>query len=91
MKIYKHVVSIMTIVGLTLALASGAQASQGFYVGGAFGKSYLDETIGGNRIDTDASSYRVYGGYGFARRGRHIAAWRKILRDGAAWIFLSRW
>lgn len=49
------------------SLRSSASAEQGFYVGGAFGKSYLDETIDGNRINTDASSYRVYGGYGFTR------------------------
>jgi len=67
MKFYKHFVSTLTIVGLTLALASGAKAEQGFYVGGAFGQSYLDETIDGIRIDTDASSYRLYGGYGFTR------------------------
>jgi len=65
MKIHKAITTILMIVGLTLACASGAQAEEGFYVGGAFGKSYLDETIDGNRIDTDSSTFRIYGGYGF--------------------------
>ncbi len=67
MKIYRAITTILTIAGLTLALSSGAQAEEGFYVGGAFGKGYLDETIDGNRINTDSSSYRIYGGYGFTR------------------------
>ena len=65
MKIYKHFVSTLMIVGLTLALASGAQAEQGFYVGGAFGKAYLDENIDGISIDADSSTYRFFGGYNF--------------------------
>ena len=65
MKIYRAITTILTIVGLTLAFASGAQAREGFYIGGAFGKAYLDETIDGNRIDTDSSTFRIYGGYGF--------------------------
>ncbi len=65
MKIYRAITTFLTIVGLTLALVSGAQAEEGFYVGGAFGKAYLDETIDGNRIDTDSSTFRIYGGYGF--------------------------
>jgi OOP family OmpA-OmpF porin len=67
MKIFRTITTILTIVGLTLALASGAQANEGFYVGGAIGKGYLDENIDGIRIDTDSSTYRIYGGYGFTR------------------------
>ncbi len=67
MKIYRAIATILTIAGLTLAVSSAAQAEEGFYVGGAFGKGYIDETIGGTRIDTDSSSYRIYGGYGFTR------------------------
>ncbi len=67
MKIYRAIATILTIVGLTLAVDSAPRAEEGFYVGGAFGKGYIDESIDGIRIDTDASSYRIYGGYGFTR------------------------
>ncbi len=67
MKIYRKITTVLTIAGLTLALSSGAQANEGFYVGGAFGKGYLDENIDGIRIDTDSSAYRIYGGYGFTQ------------------------
>jgi len=67
MKIYRAITTILTIVGLTLAFVSAAHAEEGFYVGGAFGKGFIDETIDGIQIDTDSSSYRIYGGYGFTR------------------------
>lgn len=65
MKIPKAITTILMIVGLTLACGSSAQAKEGFYIGGAFGKAYIDETIDGFNIDTDSSSFRIYGGYGF--------------------------
>jgi len=65
MKIYRAITTILTIVGLTLAVASAPRAEEGFYVGGAFGKAYLDETIDSIRIDTNSNTYRVFGGYGF--------------------------
>ena len=37
MKIYRAITTILTIVGLTLALSSGAQAEEGFYVAGNHG------------------------------------------------------
>lgn len=65
MKIQKQFVAIVTIIGLALAGLSGAHAEEGFYVGGAFGKAYLDENIGGVSIDSDSSTYRIFAGYGF--------------------------
>ena len=65
MKISKAITTILMVVGLTLACASSPQAQEGFYIGGAFGKAYIDETIDGFNIDTDSSSFRIYGGYGF--------------------------
>lgn len=64
MKIHKPFVSIVTVIGLTLALPSGLHAEEGFFIGGAFGKGYLDETIEGINIDSDSSTYRIFGGYG---------------------------
>lgn len=61
----KKLVSTITLVGLALACSTNAHAGEGFYVGGAFGKGYLDENINGVQIDTDSSTYRIYGGYGF--------------------------
>ncbi len=67
MKIYRAITTTLTIIGLALACSSGAQAEEGFYAGGAFGKGYLNETIDGIRIDTDSSVYLIYGGYGFTQ------------------------
>jgi OOP family OmpA-OmpF porin len=65
MKIHKLFVSLFITLGLALALSASAHAEEGFYVGGAFGKAYLDENISGIPIDSDSSIYRVFGGYGF--------------------------
>ena len=65
MKLHKLVLSIVTTTGLALAVCGSAHADEGFYVGGAFGKAYLDEDINGIAIDSDSSIYRLYGGYGF--------------------------
>ena len=65
MKIYRRLTTTLMIIGLALASTSGAQAEEGFYIGGAFGKAYLDENIEGIRIDADSSTFRFYGGYGF--------------------------
>ena len=65
MKINKLIVSLFTTLGLVLALSASAHAGEGFYVGGAFGKAYLDEEINSIPIDSDSSIYRVFGGYKF--------------------------
>jgi OOP family OmpA-OmpF porin len=67
MKYGKKIVSILSIVGLVCALSTNARAGEGFYLGGAFGKAYLDENIGGIQIDADSSTYRFFGGYSFTR------------------------
>lgn len=67
MKIYKLVAMNLAILGLALAHSSAAVAEEGFFVGGAFGNGYLDESIDGNRINSDSSAYRIYGGYGFTK------------------------
>jgi OOP family OmpA-OmpF porin len=65
MKIQKTFVSTITVLVFALALCSGAHAQEGFFVGGSFGKGYLDENINGISIDSDSSIYRIFGGYGF--------------------------
>ena len=65
MKMYRAITTTLTIAGLALACATSVHAEEGFYVGGAFGKAYLDENIGGIRIDTDSSTFRFFGGYNF--------------------------
>jgi len=67
MKIYKKFVSLLAIAGLVLAFSASAHADKGFYLGGAFGKAYLDENIGGVSIDTDSSIFRFFGGYEFTQ------------------------
>ena len=67
MKIYTLVAVNLAMLGFALAHSSAAVAEEGFFVGGAFGNGYLDETIDGNRINSDSFVYRIYGGYGFTR------------------------
>lgn len=70
MKTCNKFVSTITVLGLALVVMSGAHAEEGFFIGGSFGKGYLDENINGIAIDSDSSTYRVFGGYGFTR---HLA------------------
>lgn len=65
MKLKNHVITAITVTSLCLGLATGASAQEGFNVGGAFGKGYLDEDINGVAIDSDSSVYRLFAGYGF--------------------------
>ena len=67
MKIYTLIAVNLAMLGFALAHSSAAVAEEGFFVGGAFGHGYLDETIDGNRINSDSSAYRIYGGYGFTK------------------------
>jgi len=67
MKIYTLVAMNLAMLGFALAHSSAAVAEEGFFVGGAFGNGYLDETIDGNRINSDSSAYRIYGGYRFTK------------------------
>ncbi len=67
MKIYTLVAMNLAMLGFALAHSSAAVAEEGFFVGGAFGNGYLDETFNGNRINSDSSAYRIYGGYRFTK------------------------
>ena len=67
MNIYKLIALNLAMPGLALAHSSAAVAEEGFFVGGAFGNGYIDESIDGNRIKSDSSAYRIYGGYGLTK------------------------
>lgn len=57
-----------TAPGLILAgllLSSLAHADTGTYVGASFGTSHLKEDFSGTRLDTDANSFRIVGGFQF--------------------------
>ena len=66
MKISNLIATTLAIAGLMLGAASTTQAQEGFFVGGAIGKGYLDENISGFTIDTDSTTWRIFGGYGFS-------------------------
>ena len=58
-----------TIPGLflaTLLTSTFAQAETGPFVGASFGSSHLDESFDGVNIDSDASAYRIVGGFQFS-------------------------
>jgi len=57
-----------TVPGLILAglfLSPLAYAEPGTYLGASFGSSHLEEDFSGVKLDTDASSYRIVGGFQF--------------------------
>ena len=51
-----------TAVAVLAGLAAGAQADTGVYLGGSIGSSHFDDEISGFDLDTDTSSYRLFGG-----------------------------
>lgn len=58
--------NVQTISGLILAtflLPSLANADTGLFVGASIGSSHLDEDFGGFNMDSDASAYRIFGGF----------------------------
>ena len=48
-----------------LPLSEQSIADNGFYVGGALGKSYIDEIVEGTQFDADGTSFRISAGYEF--------------------------
>lgn len=57
-----------TMPGLLLAallLSTVAQADTGPFIGASFGSSHFDESFDGFSIDSDASAYRIVGGFQF--------------------------
>ena len=59
-----------TRLGLFLAVmftlvSQQSYADNGFYVGGALGKAYIDENIDGTLFEANATSFRISGGYEF--------------------------
>lgn len=65
MKAYKMIATSIITFSLVLASSPDATAAEGWYLGGAFGKAFVDETIVGNQLKADSSAYRFYGGYAF--------------------------
>ena len=66
MKLTRLFAAGLALACFALTCPTAAQAEAGFYVGGALGQGYIDETIDGNRIDADSTAYRVFGGYSFS-------------------------
>ena len=55
----------LIIAAIMLPLSQQVLADDGFYVGGALGKAYIDENIDGTNFKADGTSYRISGGYEF--------------------------
>ena len=54
-----------TILSVLLLMPLGAYADNGFFVGGSIGSVELSEDFDGLNIDTDATSFRIVGGWRF--------------------------
>ena len=54
-----------TILSVLLLMPLGAYADEGFFVGGSIGSAELSEDFDGLNIDTDATSFRIIGGWRF--------------------------
>ncbi len=54
-----------TIIAGLLLLPLGAYAENGFFLGGSIGSAELSEDFDGLNIDTDATSFRIVGGWRF--------------------------
>ncbi len=87
MKIYTLVVVNLAMLGFALAHSSAAVAEEGFFVGGAFGNGYLDETFDGNRINSDSSAYRST----VATDSRSISALRSDTSISAHFVRRLMW
>jgi len=54
------------LVGIfILPVSQQSFADNGWYIGGAIGKAYVDENIDGTQFKADGTSFRVSGGYEF--------------------------
>jgi OOP family OmpA-OmpF porin len=54
-----------TILSVLLLMPLGAYAEKGFFVGGSIGSAELSDDFDGLNIDTDATSFRIVGGWRF--------------------------
>lgn len=54
-----------TILSVLLLMPLGAHADNGFFVGGSIGSAELSDDFDGLNIDTDATSFRIVGGWRF--------------------------
>ena len=54
-----------TVLSVLLLMPLGAYADKGFFVGGSIGSAELSEDFDGLNIDTDATSFRIVGGWRF--------------------------
>ena len=54
-----------TILSVLLLMPLGAYADNGFFVGGSIGSAELSDDFDGLNIDTDATSFRIVGGWRF--------------------------
>ncbi len=54
-----------TIFAVLILLPLGAYADNGFFLGGSIGSAQLSEDFDGLNIDTDATAFRIVGGWRF--------------------------
>jgi OOP family OmpA-OmpF porin len=55
----------LLLLVLLLPLSQQSLADNGWYVGGALGKAYVDENIDGTQFRANGTSFRISGGYEF--------------------------
>ena len=65
MKIKRPLAISLITTAILMTTAMTSNADEGWYVGAAIGKAYVDETIDGSRLKADSTASRVFGGYGF--------------------------
>jgi OOP family OmpA-OmpF porin len=65
MKIERPLATTFIATAILIAAATNANADDGWYVGAAVGKAYIDESIGASQLKADSTTSRFYGGYSF--------------------------
>ena len=65
MKIERPLAVTFIATVILATIATSANADEGWYVGAAVGKAYIDESIGGSQLKADSMTSRFFGGYSF--------------------------
>ena len=66
---HQKLAALTAVLALLPAFAS---ADTGLFVGASVGSSHLDEDFSGVNLDTDASAYRIAGGFRFGNLGLEV-------------------
>jgi OOP family OmpA-OmpF porin len=67
MKIERPLATTLIATAILATTAMKANADEGWYLGAAVGKAYIDESIGGSQLKADSITSRFFGGYSFNR------------------------